>query len=86
MSGMTGNEFKSIREELELNQDQLAEVLCISGKQAVSNIETGFRNPSKLMATIMRVFVELPERRSRELREMMISLADGKRSQRTRQK
>lgn len=44
---MKGAEFKAIREQLDLTQSELAEVLCLSGKTAVSNIETGFRNPSK---------------------------------------
>ena len=81
MSAMTGSEFKAIREELGLSQELLAEVLCLSGKQAVSNIETEFRNPSKLLTVLMRVFIELPDKRSKELREHLASISRaGKKS------
>lgn len=75
MSAISGNEFKAIREELGLSQEELAEVLCLSGKQAVSNVETGLRNPGKLMSAVMQVFVELPHRRSKELRELLIAIS-----------
>ena len=75
MSGMTGSEFKAIRDELGLTQGQLAEVVCLSGNQAVCNIETGVRNPGRLLAAIMQAFVELPEKRSKELRELLISIS-----------
>lgn len=69
---MNGNQFKAIREQLDLSQEELALVLGLSGKQAVSNIETGFRNASRLSMALMRIFVDLPERRSKELREMLL--------------
>ncbi len=69
---MTGNQFKSIREKLGLSQDELAQILGLSGKQAVSNIETGFRNPSRLTVALMQVFLDLPEKRSKELRELLV--------------
>ncbi len=69
---MTGNQFKTIREELGLSQDQLAQLLGLSGKQAVSNIETGFRNPSRLTMALMQVFLDLPEKRSKELRDLLL--------------
>ncbi len=68
---MTGSEFKAIRESLGLSQEEAAKILGLSGKQAVSNIETEFRNPSKLSAALMRVFEELPEKRSKELQSML---------------
>jgi DNA-binding transcriptional regulator YiaG len=72
---MNGNQFKSARERLELSQTELAGVLCLSGKQAVSNIETGLRNPGKLTATVLRVLIELPAKRSKELQELLVSLS-----------
>ena len=75
MSGMTGSEFKAIREELGLTQEQLAEAVCLSGRQAVCNIETDLRNPGRLLAAVMQLFVELPEKRSKELRELLISIS-----------
>lgn len=77
---MTGEQFKEIREKLGLSQVELAEVLCLSGKQSVSNIETGQRNPSRLSAALMRLFIELPEKRSKELRRQIMECAKaGKR-------
>ena len=75
MSGLNGNEFRAIREELGLTQDQMAEVLCLYGKQAVCNIESGRRNPGDLMSALMQVFIELPERKSKELRDLLISIS-----------
>jgi len=72
---MTGKEFKEIREQLGLSQEQLSTILCLSGFKAVSNIETGFRNPSRLMAALMQVFIALPEKRSLELRDMLVGIS-----------
>jgi transcriptional regulator with XRE-family HTH domain len=71
---MTSVQFKEIRERLGLSQSELAEILGLSSKQAVSNIETGLRNPGKLMGAVMEAFVILPERHSKELRRLLYSL------------
>lgn len=71
---MTGKQFKAAREKLELSQDQLAQILGLSGKQAVSNIETGLRNAGKLAASVLQLLVELPEKRSKEIQELLVSL------------
>jgi transcriptional regulator with XRE-family HTH domain len=86
MSKMTGSEFKAIRESMGLSQDQLAEILCLSGKQAVSNIETEFRKPGALIAVLMRLFVELSEKRSKELRQLLIDLGASAGSSKQRRK
>ena len=70
---MKGTEFKTIREKLELTQDELAEVLCLSGKTAISNIETGFRNSSLLTTVLMRLLSDLPRKRSKELQSLLSS-------------
>lgn len=70
---MKGTEFKTIREQLDLTQDELAEVLCLSSKTAISNIETGFRNPSLLTTVLMRLLSDLPLKRSKELQKLLIS-------------
>lgn len=72
---MKGNEFRVIREKLELTQDQLARVLCLSSKQAVSNIETGFRRPSKLIAVLMRYFDEISSERFKETQNRLLDLS-----------
>lgn len=74
---MRGSEFKAIREKLDLTQDELAEILCRSGKQAISNIETDFRNAGKLSAVLMKMFIELPEKQSLELRRHLKSFAES---------
>lgn len=73
---MKGAEFKAIREQLGLTQDELAEVLCLSGKTAVSNIETGFRNPSKLAAVVLLHLDILSKTKSRELQIQLKKLAE----------
>jgi len=72
---VTGIQFKAIREKLQLSQEELAQLLCLSGKQAISNIETGFRNPSKLTMVLMEAFVKLPEKRSKELQSLLLSIS-----------
>ncbi len=73
---MNGNEFKKIRERLELSQSELAELLCYSSKQAISNVEQGSKKPGRLVSTLMRVFVSLPEKRSLELRSLIKELLE----------
>lgn len=76
MSGISGKRFKEIREELGLTQDQMAEALGMSGKQAICNIESGRVNAGTLMSALMEVFVDLPEKQSMHLRELLISILD----------
>jgi transcriptional regulator with XRE-family HTH domain len=68
---MIGKQFKDARESLGLSQDELAEVLGLSGKQAVSNIETGLRNPSTLVAAVLVLLAELPDKKSKELQSAL---------------
>lgn len=68
---MSSAKFKKIRENLELTQEEIAQVLGLSGKKAVSNIETGVRNPSKLALAIMEILNELSPRKSKELIELL---------------
>lgn len=75
MSGISGKRFKEIREELSLTQSQMAEILGMSGKQAICNIESGRVNPGALMSALMEVFVGLPVKQSQHLRELLISIS-----------
>lgn len=68
---MSSAKFKVIREKLGLNQDELAQVLGLSGKTAVSNIETGVRNPSKLAIAVMEILNESSPRKAKELIELL---------------
>ena len=68
---MSPSEVKRIREKLEMNQSELAEVLGLAGRITVTHYETGHRKPSLLTAAVMRLFDELPEKKSREFRESL---------------
>jgi len=66
-----GQTLKTMREQLGLTQDELADVIGVAGKRVVSNIETEFRNASPIILALMDVLCRLPEKRSRELQEML---------------
>ncbi|MBY0314574.1 MAG: hypothetical protein K2Q26_03580 [Bdellovibrionales bacterium] len=51
---MKPEDIKRIRESLGMNRDELAELLCLSGYQAMMNIETDFRKPNKLAVRLLR--------------------------------
>lgn len=71
---MKGIEFKAIRQRLDLTQEELAEVLCLSGKKVVSNIEREVRNPSLLIVVLMRLLLGLPQKKSKELQNLLVSI------------
>lgn len=68
---MTGDEFRAIREHLELDREEMAEILGLSGYNAISNIELGIRNPSKLAVMVLRALRSLPKKRAEELIELL---------------
>lgn len=74
---MKAAEFKKIREELGLTQDELSEVLCLSGRRVISNIEQGLRNPSLLSIVLMRLFASLSINKSKELQRLILSLREN---------
>lgn len=69
---MTGSEFKRIRLKLQMNQKEFATMLGMTSYQAISNIETGLRNPGPLTAIILGVLDNLPKRKAEELIELML--------------
>lgn len=71
---MKGTEFKTMRKQLGLTQEELSEVLCLSGKNVISNIEQGIRNPSMLSIVLMRLLAELPQKKSKELQTLLVSI------------
>lgn len=71
---MNGSEFKMIRQQLGLTQEELSEVLCLAGKKVISNIENGTRNPSLLTIVLMHLLQRLPLKRSKELQQSLISI------------
>ncbi|WP_415061582.1 helix-turn-helix transcriptional regulator [Bdellovibrio sp.] len=68
---MSSARFRKIREKLELTQGELAEVLGLSGKEVVSRIEAGTRNPSKLAMAVMEILGESSPRKANELIELL---------------
>jgi len=68
---MKPEEFKRVREKLNLKQHQLAELLGLSSNTAVSNIEIGFRRPSKLAAGLLRLLDNLPSKKAHELMDLL---------------
>lgn len=69
---MIASEFKRIRTKFDMSQEQFAEMLGMSGKHAISNIEIGNRNPGKLTVIILGVLDSLPKRKAEELIELML--------------
>ena len=66
---MTPGKFKQIREKLGLNQAELGELLGLKGRIAVTHYETGFRNPNRLIVTLMEILNEWPKKKSQELQD-----------------
>ena len=65
---MSPTEFKRIREKFGVTQTEMADVLGLSGRLTITHYETGFRKPSLLTSALMRLFDELPAKKSLELR------------------
>lgn len=70
---MSPKRFTEIREKMGLTQEQLSEVLGLAGRKPVSHYETGFRKPGDLIAALMELFDSLPEKKSLELRELLLA-------------
>jgi len=68
---MTASELRRIRSKFEMTQEQFAEILGMSGKHAISNIEIGNRVPGKLTAIILGVLDSLPKRKATEFIGLM---------------
>ena len=66
---MNQKEFKRIREVLNMDRHELAELLCLSSYDSVMNIEIGFRKPNKLAIRILRYLDSLPKTKAQNLIE-----------------
>ncbi len=66
-------EIRRIREGLDMDRNELASLLCLSGYQAMMNIETGFRKPSKLAIRLLRHLNSLPPTKARALIKDLLS-------------
>ncbi len=63
---MSPSKFKRIREKLGLSQEELAQTFGIVTR-AIDHYETGFRNPSALIAALMNIFDNLSDRDAKGL-------------------
>lgn len=68
---MSPNRFREIRTELNLKQEELAEILCVSHPMVISHYETGFRKPSKLIQVVMSILSSLPKKKRDEFIELI---------------
>lgn len=64
---MKPEEFKRIRLKLGLTQADAADVFGLAGSNVVSNIETGFRKPSKLTVSVLSLLDTLPLQKAKAL-------------------
>lgn len=67
---MSPEKFKSVREKLGLTQQELSDVLGLSGQRPISHFETGFRTPSLLTQALMTILNGLSERKAADLLEL----------------
>ena len=72
---MKGHEFKKLRNKLGLTQDELAQILGLASKQVVSNIESELRNPSKLVAVILKYLNTLSEKEAEVFKKRIMELS-----------
>ena len=68
---MSSAKFKEIREKLGLTQQEVSMVLGYSGRNVVTHIERGARNPGKLAMAILEILNEMPPRKARDFMELL---------------
>lgn len=72
---MKGSEFKKLRNKLGLTQEELAQILGLASKHVVSNIENELRNPSKLVAVILKHLSTLSEKEAEVFKKRIMELS-----------
>ena len=72
---MTAGNFRRIRAKLGLTQAELADVLALSSARVVSNIEIGFRKPSKLAVSIFTMLDNMPLSAARKFADKLAKQA-----------
>ncbi len=66
---MKTEELKRIREKLGYEREEFAKVLCLSSYRAYTNIENGFRKPSKLTIRLLRYLDDQSKNKARDFLE-----------------
>lgn len=69
---MKPERFKQIRENMGITQTDLSEIFGLSGRLPITHYETGFRQPNKLIVALMELFDQLSEKKSVELRDLIL--------------
>ena len=67
---MSPEKFKAVREKLGLTQQELSDVLGLSGQRPISHFETGFRTPSLLTQALMSILDGLSDRKAADMLEL----------------
>jgi DNA-binding transcriptional regulator YiaG len=62
---MQAEEIKRIREKLGLDRSEMVTLLALSGLQPYKNIETGGRNPGKLIVKLLKYLDSLPKQKAK---------------------
>jgi DNA-binding transcriptional regulator YiaG len=68
---MKEKEFVRIRNDLGLNQAEMAELMDVSGLIIISHWENGFRNPNAMTQKIYRMLDQLPNNDRKKLLEWL---------------
>ena len=66
---MNIGELKRIREKLGYEREEFAKILCLSSYRAYSNIENGFRKPSKLTLRLLHYLDSISKKRALDFLE-----------------
>lgn len=66
---MVGKDVRRIREGLEMDRDEFAEFLCLSSYNALMNIETDYRRPSKFVIRFLRYLDSVSKKNAKVLIE-----------------
>jgi transcriptional regulator with XRE-family HTH domain len=66
---MKTEELKRIREKLGYEREEFAKVLCLSSYRAYTNIENGFRKPSKLTIRLLRYLDDQSKKKAQDFLE-----------------
>lgn len=70
-SMMNGEHFKRVRHKLGLTQADIALLLGFSSAKAISNIETGFRNPNRHATILIELLDSLPLEEAKNLTRLL---------------
>lgn len=74
---MHGKEFKRIREKMDLERAEFAEIFGMSGSMAIANIENGSRNAGPVLVVLMKTLDAVPLKRAQEIIELLRKFGNG---------